>query len=259
MSVDLHTFFWGRQDDYISKMSSDSFQGTYVCTRIMTLYDSPRGRNYVTFSNRDDARLNYGYTNLRFIGNPEQIESIELELGGLRADKIYPKVMHTLGTFPILNEHILPALNEHEFAISAIHSGDVEMVFDVVQITNPIADGDFKEFVFKSHQSTGVETIHSLGSNQIYMGFNHPIIKVTMFSNHPVSNVCMNLDEHQIKLVPIDETTNQYIFNDSVNFSQINRAYMCFETYDQTNCCIIAHSLHVIKINKNKIGIEFSK
>ena len=95
MSIDqLHTILCGPQDNHISKMLPYLFTGTFVETIKILL--KGKFTNYVksavTFSNHEDAHRNYGYTNLRFNGDPLTIKEIELDFVGSRLDRIYPQI-----------------------------------------------------------------------------------------------------------------------------------------------------------------------
>jgi hypothetical protein len=266
METDLNRLCWGKEDDHISQISSKSFKGSYVCTRRISLGQSdpasPNRHHKVIFSNSDDVQYHYGYTNMRFYGDHQQIESIALSLGGQTFDKIYPKIMNRLETFSILTEHILPALYIHQFAVIVEHSGNLDIIFDVVQITNPLTDEESAEFVYKGIQFNGAEPLRK-GRTKIRLCFNHPTIKLLALSDQPVSNIIMTIytidrQLYEFKFDTIDEKTHQCIFGKSVNLSRTDHIVIDCQNENQTNLYVFAESLHVAKINRDLIGMVFS-
>ena len=260
--IDLHERFFGRQDDYISQRSFDSLVGILIETRTILvdwnqLNDQPIV-SCVKFSNSVDAQHNYGYTNLHFDGDFKHMEYIELILGGQRFDCIYPKFVGKLLTFDMMDKNIIPAVRCHDFRISAQHSGCFKIIYDVFQITDPKKKNDFYEILVNLNQFNGYQTIDKQ-SKIVRLDFNHPITKINLISDHPISSVVIDLCGHFLKFNSIDQKTYEYTFDKSVNFSGIDNAIIKCEAQNQTQIAVFAQSLNIVKINNDMIGLMFSK
>ena len=277
MSIDqLHTILSGKQDTHISQMSTYLFTGTLVETRKILLKGNSTNyvKSAVTFSNHEDAHRNYGYTNLRFNGDPLTIKEIELDFTGYRFDRIYPQIIKKLSTFPILDNNILPSLLESDYKILAQHLGDLEIVFDVMEITNPVTDTELCEILYSFTQYTGLETVVNLEKlNKIRLPFNHPTTKITVISNHPIFDVTLDLDLNTelLTLSPVDGSNlvYEYRFDKSINFSKIDMPSIKFQIEDfrvnkdgckenSTDINIFAESFNIARIHGDQIVIVYS-
>ena len=266
MTIDLHSISWGMQDDYISKMSSYSFTGEFVETRTIIFKGNQIRKNIVTFTDNNDANRNYGYTNIRFKGDPNQIESIKLELGGCLFDSIHPRIMQKLSTFPIMDQNILPALHTHQFnkgLIIAEHTGDLEIAYDVMHITNPLKENGNCEILYDFTQYYGSEKL-SGSMAKVRLVCNHPTTKINVITDKPIFDVIMHIVPGVYYPLTLNSSgpnwTYEYTFDKSINFSKIDCPYIeCRLQKDiETTMDIFATSSNVFCIDNYAFGIRFS-
>ena len=261
MSLNLHQLFYGIQDDYISKMSQHKFIGTFVETRTIFLEGNTKKKTKVIFSNSEDTKRDYGYTNMRFNGDYNQTQSITLKFGDLIFDRIYPSITKKLSTFPIMDGNILPAFKQHEGQILIEHSGDVEILYDVMTINNPLKENNVREFLYDFTQFTGIEEV-SGSIAKVRLSFNHPTKKITVITDNPISAPIMYLftSHDGCPLTLLDNGHNwtyEYIFDQSVNFSEIYSAFIVCNLEKETVMAIFGQSVNVATFKQDMIGIKF--
>ena len=283
MCEELQKIFSGRQDELfrkcahirnswstrrtISKMCPYSFIGTFVETRKIFLKGKKKER--ITISTLEDLERNYGYTNLRFNGDYNNIVSIELDLGGYGFDKIYPQILQNLSTFPILaNNSILPALRYHSYDIVVDSGDELEIIYDVVQITNPVKNDQMGEILYKFTQFTGLELIPTQLA-KIKIGFYNPTEKITVVSDQPLFNIFLHLDGHSLSLSLVSSKTQclaipytyEYKFDPPVNFSTVETSMITFENPNAsevaTSVAIFGESLNIARVQSDMIGMMF--
>ena len=262
MSVNLHNIARGLQDDYISKMSPYTFIGTFVETRTIILKGGIQRKSKIIFSNYEDAQSNYGYTNMRFNGDYNQILSIKLQLGGTEFDSIYPRITQKLSTFPVMDNNILPALNQSDGQILIEHSGDLEIKYDIMRITNFLKDNNLYEFLYNFTQFTGIKEV-SGSSAKVKLYFDHPTTKITVITDHPISDAIMHLvtGHNGCPLTPVANGHNwtyEYMFDPTVNFSTIDCPFIECKLEKETKIAVFAQSLNVAKLNRDLIGVAYS-
>lgn len=244
LSQELHKKYCSYTESFIAKCSQNQITGKLIETRKIVLNESnDQSNNYsVVFSNDNDSKQHYGYTNMRFVGDYNKIEFIELNMNGSIIDKIYPYSNKMMTSFSILDKNILPAVCFHKYQIKTKQSGNLEIIYDVVQIDNP---SDSYEFVFSQTQFSGPKD-----TNIIETYFLYPVTKITVVSKYPISNVCMDLNDTHLSLNKLDDYTYQYIFDPSVNFSRIkqNIRFDKVNQDDKIEVGIFAQSLNVGRI-----------
>jgi hypothetical protein len=221
-------------------------------------------------STEDDYTNGYGYSNINFIGNSNNIKSIELSIGGSCVDKIYPKLTGKM-TFSIFATNILPALSEDNYEMFIFYSNNneepIQLTFDVNKITNPIMDNKFRQIKYESTQFMGEEMIQNIcksgeiiKTNKFRLGFNHLVNKITVISDLKLDDMKLTFNgkhEHSI-----NNSTNEYIFNPPINFSAIDNAVLQINANnynDKSFLCIFADGPRIACINNDKFGVMFSK
>lgn len=258
--VDLYTKFYGMQDDHISRLNQvniSKFAGTIVDIRVIAV---KRGYNSITFSTSDDAINKLGYSNMRIIGcDAALINKIELTMGYGCIDSIYPKLVNRIDCFPIIDaDNIIPALKYHQYGIIIDCDHECEIVFDVIKLNESFSpDKDYGQ-VYMSTQFSG--TIHVYKDNpkvQIY--HNHPVHKIEVFADKPISNVRLNLDNIIVHLNKINDQNYEYNFSPSTNFSKINQAFMlCDFDNDYISVSIFSHASNIMRYQSGMCAPTYS-
>ena len=161
----------------------------------------------------------------------------------------------------------------------------MEIVFDVMEISNPVTDTELCEILYSFTQYTGLETVVNREKmNKVKLFFNHPITKITVISNHPIFNVTLDLDLNTelLTLSPVDlgeipsdlsrwppNLVYEYRFDKSINFSKIDMPSIRFEIEDfrvnkegskenETDINIFAESFNIARIQQDHIGVMYA-
>ena len=119
-----------------------------------------------------------GVANMKIYGN---WESVRLMVGGQQFDKLSKDI--PINTFQMLNDGCcLPYLEYHNIEFF-IEGGDYQLEYDIVSV-----DFNFEidqEYFVKQLQYSGPEK----NVDKININFNHPVEKIIVYTEKPVSNV----------------------------------------------------------------------
>jgi hypothetical protein len=282
MALDLRKIFYGRVDEYIDNMTEYKFQGKFIKTREIVIDPQDKHRLCIKLGEDTDFHTNFGYTNLRFEIDFKKCVRIQLEFGGSRVDSIYPSINPNLKTFALLDKNIIPALSKckYQILLELVHDYDfvleecVKILYDVVEITNPIEANSMAEFFFNQTLFTGSELVTSgIKYGKFCVGFNHPITKINVFSNSLLTDTHLILEtenktDQNIKLDLdfVGEKNNifeyAYNFSSSVNFTQVPRAYLWVEVVKpdvDATIDIFGTAINIMTVGHDKVGVRFSK
>lgn len=212
-----------------------------------------------TFPLKEDT--NIGFTNLKIEGNltDTEIDMIEFEIGGTRILRSAEKYDGYV-SFTLLNDNILPAVKKHDFRLymDLNPNKEVKISYDIVEISNPV---DKWETIINQIQCTGSEHLIT-GHNKQRLNFNHPVEKIVIKSDEPISNVFITFDgKHTIPLQKIDSQYYECIFDNTINFSKVIDAFIefdCFKSDDTKDYYVYAHSFNVLKGMDEMIGLAYS-
>jgi hypothetical protein len=193
-----------------------------------------------------------GVANMKIHGDWEHVR---LEVGGQQFDKIYKETREN--TFQMLNDGCcLPYLEYHEIDF-CIEGGDYELEYDIVSV-----DFNFKiqqEYFIKQIQYSGPEK----KIDKINISFNHPVEKIIVYTDKPVSNVQFLLSpKYFFPFTQIDSTHWEFQFEPTLNFSVIDYRdpfIVCESTFEENTLHCIGITHHIVRFMYGMAGLAFSK
>jgi hypothetical protein len=215
-----------------------------------------------------DRGRGLGFTGVRFVGNPFAVESISLEIGGQRFDKIYPFITGRFDSMPLLDTVIpYPAFHEICFVVEFCEKDQpLEIYYDQVDIKNE----DYKQTYEKSYDTIFVSTQYngneevSAGLGSIKLNYNHPILRMVFFTDEPLTKPQIILDNDHKLHVPykgIQGKKHVYEvgFNTTINFSRVNSSSFDFETSTKNTIYPFAICYNIARFMSGMAGLAFSK
>lgn len=270
----------GIQDVHIKNMHQYNFNGEYLKTRTINIAPSNNETkkcitlcdSYVK-GNRDDvliieeALLHYGYKNIKFYGDMDQVRKIQLIVGGQQFDCIYPSTNEEHRSFYLSDEHTVPALEYHKYdVVIEFEKGkvikDIQMKYDVYVIDD--WRKDIPELLLSQCQYCGLE---SANVPRNLMPFNHPMQSITVLSTNELFDMRLELETYESKikktytLEPVPTSKGyKYIclFTPPVNFSRLDRAYL-YHKETSGDIHIFGKSLQVARFLSGMAGLCYSK
>ena len=173
----------------------------------------------------------YGYTGLRILGNPNEIESIELQIGGAQIDIIHPSVSGSFETLFLFN-HVIPRPIFHKIWLIVSFKKPlnvptrIDFDWDVVTIKNQDQNYKLHTRINRYRDSQIVPN----GYSSILFDFCHPIETIRIYSSIRVDSINLKFDDVEI-YIPYKRQVNgwylfEYHFIHPVNFSKVNKAYI---------------------------------
>lgn len=260
--AELHTIYFGHQDTTINQLNNlilKKIDGVFFDRRIIHVNS---GSHVITFSSYNDAINNLGYSNMRIINcNPDSINNINLLLGGCIVDTIYPKLVNRIDRFPIIDmQNVIPALggnNQHSIEINCDH--DCDFVFDVIKLNEPIDPSYMYQQIYMSTQFSGTDiVINDVPNPKLNISYSDPVHKIELFTDKPIANARLQLDNYIVHLNKINDQNYEYNFSHSVNFSRIESKFMLFDFVNQNDenvsVNIFAHASNIIRFCYNMVG-----
>lgn len=173
----------------------------------------------------------YGYTGLRILGNPYDIESIELQIGGSQIDIIHPSVSDSFDTLFLFN-HVIPRPIFHKIWLIVSFKKPLNITttinfeWDVVIIKNPAATYKLNTRINRYRNSEIVPN----GYSAILFDFCHPIETIRIYSSIRVDSMNLKFDDIEIHIPYKKQVNGRYLFEyhfiHPVNFSKVNKAYI---------------------------------
>ncbi len=159
-------------------------------------------------STSEDYNNGYAYHNLRIITDLNYIEKIELHAGGSIIDQSYPSLLKNYTPFSILQEHVLPTLQNHSYEIYVHCDRPTEITYDVVKIRN-LTDRKFEK-VYKSISYSGPDTIDPQSTSYKFkLSFDNPIIYLKAFLPVSAKNVFLIIDKNNDNKLEFSKEINQ--------------------------------------------------
>ena len=245
--------FIGFEDKFMEVMKNTNYTGEFVETRRTTINNTV----FFVFSTKADTESYYGYKNMKFVGDLNNIESITLLFRDQQLDKIYPSINEEHRSFLILDRHIIPAM-DNNFTIlikyDKINYSSFEIVYDVYAINDNMKEDDH-DVVLSLNQFCGTET--SDKNTEIYtdMPYYNPIKRIVVYSKYPLTNVKLNI-ENKYYFGFKDTGNNKYVceLDQTINFTRIAKSGLLSvcETAtieDPNTISIFGESLMPTKIN----------
>jgi len=266
---EIHDKYYGAQDTYCDKKDElFKYTGDYIKTeKILINTDEIKSdhiRYKIIISKLEDAENGYGYTNLRILGDPKNIEYIELCVGGQRFDRIHPSIFGHL-SFDCFTRCIMPALQHHRYELYILYNstvGTIEIEFDIYKINNYINN----EFWFKQCQFNGIETIKINMKNKVKVNFNHPVFKLYVLCESNLVNLHLSIEDGDNNyVIPYSyKEYNKYVFdfNNTINFSRIDNIYIKFDPLDNdAELAIYSDNFQMARCSTSHgmIGLLYSK
>lgn len=260
----LSNKYYGRQNESLDNFGKEKFtqpKGIFKYQLVYNFKDKVRQFKFPHING-------YGFSNLRFKGDPKLIEQIKVEVGGTRFDTICPSITGDM-TFNLFNDIILISTGEHHICVTADYSGEFELSVDCIELTNYEQINDHLQFVFRSTQYVGVDNVKvdNKGIWKCRMNFNHPVYKIRVFSKEPIDKPTLIFngeDDNKLKLEKINDREWVYNFIKPLNFSMIDNSTLTFnnkEDIDENEINIFANFLHIGSLMKKHgmYGLSFVK
>jgi len=279
----LHKQTYGAQDKHIEDYFQNSkyiFEGEFISMETFK-FTSNKDLNKPTKIKINDYYshiMDYGYSNIQLVDKYcYMIEKINIELGGQPINRIYPSKTGATHILEFADTNtILPSLYFHELSIVIYfkYEGVVELTVDKMKITNPIKNKS-AEVMLKQTQCWDTQEIEITNNetnneiNKINLNFNHPVKKITIIAEDDVEyNITLIFDlpkiessenaDYEYKAVSYEKKC-VYEFEETINFSRINKVYLLVETSKPTKIHIFADTLHILRIMNGMAGLSFSK
>lgn len=174
-----------------------------------------------------------GFSNLKIIGDCNNIKFIEVQLGGILVDKIYPSITKDL-TLHIFNDTILLSTDKCPITITVEYTNtNITLKWDCLKITNFDKLENQSDFIFHSTLYSGTNIV-SNNNNCIKTYFNYPVYKLDVYLSQNYNGpIYLLLDNcYKIKLNKVNNTYWNYNFKYPVNFSNINNIDFLFENIE---------------------------
>jgi len=193
-----------------------------------------------------------GVANMKIHGDWEHVI---LMVGGQQFDKIYKEIREN--TFQMLNDGCcLPYLEYHEMDF-CIEGGDYQLEYDIVSV----------DFNLKTQQEYFVKQIQYSGPqnnvDKINISFNHPVEKIIVYTEKPVSNVQFLLSQmYFFPFTQIDSTHWELNFEPTLNFSVIDyrqTCIVCESSFKENTLHYTGITHHLVKFMHGMAGLVFSK
>ena len=225
--------------------------GSYVESRTIKIFPTA---HKVTLIKGSDYCQHYGYTNFR-ITNAKHVKIIALILGNHIIDECWPNILNMTHPFLTTNTNILPVIQWLGYYIYSQSDEEFELTYDVVKIEN--WDCYFHtqnynkieqykclyNFVVTQIQYSGEHIIYE-NKAEIKIDFNHPVTKIVMYAEKPVSASILLNDKIFIDMKYNDECY-ECNFVPSENFSRIDKQIITLT--NNSGCNVI----HIFGYNKN--------
>lgn len=246
-------------EEYVDKKRKWQEEGLWD---LLTTTQKPvKDNNQIDIYFLQENKERLGFTGLQFFGDPSAVESITLEIGGQRFDKIYPSIT---GKFdPIhLFDTVVPNTIFHQIRVRICfhrQESPVQVSYDRVLLKEAVSK---YEALYTSTQHYGPQEIKK-GSRCLGFFFSHPVERIRIFSKTRLEKVALHLDEHKLH-VPAKGLQNCYYlyeiaFNGLINFSRIDKPYFIFETQEDTTLYVFGKTHNVARFMGGMAGIAFSK
>jgi hypothetical protein len=207
-----------------------TYKGNFMTTKNITGTSRlcAGGHNINTFyiNQTHDFEYQYGYSNLRFLGDTGKIDSAYIEIGGSIIEKIYPSItgQTTFNAFA----NIFPALAFHAFVLKVHHTGEIQVEVDIFRVINVNWN---ERFWFKVQQLHKMNV--QLDQTSVVLDFKHRCYNIIVQCEIGLDNLCLHIED-QIK-VPDSYTEwagkKRYVFDlhPTVLFSDAVLARLTFE------------------------------
>lgn len=215
--------FIGFEDKFMEVMKNTNYTGEFVETRRTTINNTV----FFVFSTKADTESYYGYKNMKFVGDLNNIESITLLFRDQQLDKIYPSINEEHRSFLILDRHIIPAIDNNFTILIKYHKikySTFEIVYDVYAINDNMKEDDH-HVVLSLNQFCGSES--SDKNIEIYtdMPYYNPIKRIVVFSKYPLTSVKLNIDNKYYFHFK-DTGNNKYVceLDKTINFSRLPKS-----------------------------------
>jgi len=284
-TTDLHKLSYGAQDNHIENFFEKRkhiFEGQLIETLTHTISSendlSKPTKIKLTdqYSSSDNNcrkayYSHYGFANIQLVEKYcDRIERIDIEIAGMRINRIFPYINGATRVFEFADTNtILPALYEFEIVICVYfkYAGTCELTLDKMMITNRNKYDDMVEVMLKQSQYISGE-VSNEGNNQLKLYFNHPVKKITVISEDDMeysTKLCFDISKRDSENIEFQYTapSNQnkciYEFEETVNFSRIDRPYIIVNASHPTKIHVFADTLHIMNIFYGMIGMAFSK
>ena len=226
-------------------------------------YKEERNRGCVHISRKDIDSANIGYTGLRFYGDPSAVESIELEIGGERIDKLYPSDTGHFDSFSLF-ELVIPNPIHHSVQLftTFLKESELRVEWDVVKFLEEFETEDKTFDMFHCQtQYCGAEHIKE-GESKIRLNFCHPIEYITIYAERPVVSMSLSLDTlYQFHIPCVGVQNNKYVykyvFQTPVNFSKIEKAIIKVKSTTENTLYPFARSKNIMRFRSGMAGLAF--
>lgn len=224
--------------------------------------------SYPLITPRDTILKRFRLTNI------ENINYVEIEIGGMRMDKVYKNVIPTLQKIYNMEDDEIPFY----LSKSGINSLDYHEIKINVEYSK-ICDNDILEFdiykwknvhqinnVIYQLQFTGKETL-LLGDvlKKVNLDFNHPLLY--LLSNYNVDMMELDLDGDIFKIPRLKTINNigiyaiaDYLddFTNTINFSRIDEVSLNIYDSDLREVYVYGINTQVIRCMSGLAGLSFA-
>jgi hypothetical protein len=175
---------------------------------------------------------------------------------GQRFDKLYKKSQ--LNTFEFLeNGYCFPHTEYHKLELILL-GNEYNITYDIIPFKE-LETGT--EFLIKSVQYTGEERLGE-NINSFKLHFNHPVEKLTAFTDKQIKRLELKLFENYIfPFTKINDLKWELHFEKTLNFSvlDINEVYIICYSPDPVVVDVFATTHHIVRFLCGMAGLLFSK
>ena len=258
LADDDDPFFYAEEMAAIMKKYKE--QGIW---ELLKNIDKPvKKKNIVDVELFAEGRGDIGFTGLQFYGDATTVESISLEIGGQRFDKIYPSITGQFDRIQLFDTVVPNPIYHKIWARIVFLKEDVplEVSYDRVVLKGTLKN---YEAFYSSNQYVGAESVKK-GKGTIGLPYNHPVESIRILSKDRLTNVVLTFDKHHRLHCPFKGIQNgmylyEMSFNSLINFSRIENARLEFEAKEDTTMYPFAKTWNVGRFMNGMAGIAFSK
>jgi len=207
--------------------------------------------------------------------NMNNVESIEIEIGGQRMDRIYKDVIPIMQNLYGVDEDVIPlyfsvsginSLDYHEIKLRVEYNvtcDDDALIFDIYKWKNQRNINN----VMYQLQFTGTDDLSGDGLKKVKLNFNHPVLHL-MLKNYSPEILELEFDDGDkfeikrekkigdISLYSIADFF--YDYKNGINFSRIDRAKIIVKDTDLQTIDIYAINTQPIRCMSGMAGLAFS-
>jgi hypothetical protein len=234
----------GSQDDSLLKLNGKR------CVSLSTLESKQFNLSGKT-KHIVELKKDTGITNFTIDGDWEYVEFM---VGGQKFDKLYKTSQEN--TFEFLNNgYCFPYTLNHNLVLW-IYGNEYNINYDICSV-----DPEINEFLIKNTQYRGPNDL-IIGDNNLKLAYNHPIEKLTAFTDKKVNSLEFILfGKYKFPFTQLSELKWELTFEKTLNFSRLeyHDVVITCNSSEDNKINIFATSHHIVRILSGMAGLSFTK